>query len=348
MGKAFASVLIEERSIVSYVKREIHLEVLRAGFTERKVAEIDLIVSEMTSNIIKHAKGGEILYRTVVGARQLPTFEVICVDQGPGMSDTARMMKDGMSTTGTLGQGLGAIDRLSSVSQVYSIPGWGTILYALVNAEEPKDERPQLLDVDVRALCVNKPRETVCGDGYRVRKTTHDVRIFFGDGLGHGPEAKAAVDSAGNFFMDSNENSPMEMIRQMHERVRRTRGLVTSIAIFDKKNLEWRICGVGNISVRLYTGLEFRNYMSFNGTVGLNIPKSLKDSTFDIEKNQHLIMASDGIRSRWNVSHYPSIFKYDNTILATALYRDNFRGNDDASVLVAKVNKHERDSSSKA
>lgn len=338
MGKAFTSVLIEERSIASYAKREIHNEVSHAAFSERQIADIDLIVSELTSNIIKHAKGGEIHYRTDIDDTQKPVFEIISVDKGPGMADPKFMMKDGVSTTGTLGQGLGAIDRLSSLSQVYSIPGWGTILYAKVQTQACAPTKPGSLDVQVSALCINKPRETVCGDGYRVKKTARDVRIFFGDGLGHGADAKAAVDAAGEYFMNCYDQSPVDIIRQMHEKVRRTRGLVASIALFDKTNSQLRICGVGNTSVRIYNGLEVKNYMSFNGTVGLNIPNSLKDSTFELTKNQYLVMTTDGIRSRWNISRYPSILKFDNTILAAAIYRDNFRGNDDASVLVAKVN----------
>ena len=344
MGKAFSNYRIEERSFVSYIKREIHMEATRAGFSEKKIAQIDLIVSEMTSNLVKHAGGGEVLYRCIESEKGNQVFEILCIDNGPGMEDPRRMRKDGTSTTGTLGHGLGAIERLSTFSQVYSVPRWGTIVYSKVKMKEKELAPDRTPDVDIRALCVNKPREVVCGDGYRIKRTVADVRIFFGDGLGHGQAAKAAVDAAGDFFMSTHENDPVEILRKMHEKVRRTRGLVGTVAIMNRANAEWNICGIGNITVRLYNGLQFKNYVSFNGTIGLNIPTSLKNSTFPLEKNQHLIMYSDGIRSRWNLSQYPSIFKYDNTILAAALYRDNFRGVDDASILVAKASSHERNS----
>jgi len=336
MDKAFTNYLIEERSYVSYVKREIHLEVSNAHFSETKVGEIDIIVSELTSNLIKHAGSGEVLYRTTnVGGNSI--FEIICIDKGPGMADVSRMMKDGVSTTQTLGHGLGAVERLSSFAQFYSLPKWGTIAYAVVSTREEKFVRKTGLDVAIRALCVCKPRETACGDGYGLKQTDESVKIFFGDGLGHGEQAKAAVDAARNVFMESNSAEPSDIIRQMHEKVRRTRGLVTAIAVFDRQLNRWKLCGVGNIVMRLYNGIEYKNYMSYNGTVGLNIPNSVNNSTFAAEKNQHLIMCSDGIRSRWDLNSYPSIFKYDCTILAAALYRDFTRGNDDASVLIAKV-----------
>jgi len=335
MDKAFTNYKVDDRSFISYIKREIHMQATATEFTEEQVGKIDIIVSELSSNLIKHAGGGEVLYRITEDLSDT-VFEIVCIDRGPGM-DTLKMMRDGASTTLTLGHGLGAIERLSSFSQIYSTPGTGTIIYSVVSTKEEKFERKQSPALSVRSLCICKPRETLCGDGYRVRRSENDVRIFFGDGLGHGEHAKTAVDTARNFFFECNESEPVEIIRLMHEKVRRTRGLVASLAIFDKKSAQWKICGVGNIQVRMYTGIEYKNYMSYNGTIGLNIPNSMKESVFPIEKNQHLVMCSDGIKTRWDMNQYPSIFKYDNTIFAAALYRDFSRGNDDASVLIAKV-----------
>lgn len=337
-NKAFTNYLIEERSFVSYVKREIHVEVSNARFSEQRIGEIDIIVSELTSNLIKHGGGGEVLYRTTNIGADDSIFEIICLDKGPGMTDVTAMMKDGTSTTQTLGQGLGAIERLSNFSQVYTVLKSGTIVYAVVSSQEDKfNRKPPGLEISVRGLCVCKPRETDCGDGYGIQRSDDFVKIFFGDGLGHGEHAKNAVDTARKFFMECRLEEPSEIIREMHENVRRTRGLVTAVAVFDKKKSKWKLCGVGNIAMRMYSGIEYKNYMSYNGTIGMNIPNTIKDTVFPAERNQHLIMCSDGIRSRWDLNIYPSIFKYDNSILAAALYRDFTRGNDDASVVIAKV-----------
>jgi anti-sigma regulatory factor (Ser/Thr protein kinase) len=337
MAKAFTSYRIEDRSFVAYVKREIHIETGRAHFSETKVGEIDIIVSELCSNLVKHAGGGEVLYRITEIDSGNSLFEFVSIDKGPGIQDLARMMKDGTSTAGTLGHGLGAINRLSTFAQIYSVVGWGTIVYACVNTLEPRFSRGTFPDLEIRGLCVNKPRETACGDGYRVKRTDNMIAFFLGDGLGHGEQAKAAVDTAALFFSESKSASPSDIIKEMHEGVRRTRGLVSAVAVLDRKDRVWRICGVGNITVRMYNGIMYRNYMPHNGTIGLNIPNSLKDSVFPAEKNQHLVMYSDGIRSRWDLNQFPAIFKYDNTILASAIYRDFSRGTDDSSVLVAKV-----------
>jgi anti-sigma regulatory factor (Ser/Thr protein kinase) len=336
MDKPFSSYQVEERSYVAYIKREIHNQLARTKFTQTRAAEIDIIVSELASNLVKHAGSGELLYR-IHDDPTNPMFEILSVDKGPGMQDATRMTRDGVSTTSTLGQGLGAINRLSNLAQLYSIPGWGTILYALVKHRGEAIVPKKPFDLEVRALCVSKPRETTCGDGYMVKHTENDILIFFGDGLGHGIYAKEAVDCAAGVFFETTENEPVAILREMHEKVRRTRGLVATIAIFGKKTLDWKICGIGNILTRMYSGVQYKNYMPYNGTIGLNIPTSMNPSVFPIARNQHLIMCSDGIQTRWDLSKYNAIFKYDNQILAAAIYRDFTRGNDDSSVLIAKV-----------
>lgn len=337
MDKTFTSYNIEERSYVAYIKREIHREISNTKFSEQRIGEIDIIVSELASNLIKHAKGGEFLYRVNKVGDDDFVFEILCIDNAAGIADPARMMKDGISTSNTLGQGLGAISRLSDSFQLYSIPQWGTIVYSMVSSNKDRIVRNSGLDLDIRALCVNKPKETVSGDAYLIKRTRSTIQLFLGDGLGHGEHAHEAVKRAGQSFMDSKEVEPVAILREMHEKVRRTRGLVAAVAILDLVRKEWKICAIGNILTRLYTGITFKHYLSYNGTVGLNIPNSLHESAFGAEKNQYLIMCSDGIRTRYDISRYPSILKYDNMILAGAMYKDFTRRTDDSSIVVAKV-----------
>jgi anti-sigma regulatory factor (Ser/Thr protein kinase) len=337
MDKTFISYHIAERSYVAYIKREIHNKVTQAKFTETKAAEIDIIVSEIASNLVKHVGSGELLYRIQNISATESTFEIISIDNGPGMSDTSRMMRDGVSTSSTLGHGLGAISRLSDAFQIFSMPAWGTVVYSMVKTKGEKKANSKPFDLEIRALCVNKPREIVCGDGFRIKRTASAITIFFGDGLGHGPNAKDAVDAAGDFFMECMDTEPVLLIRQLHEKVRKTRGLVATVASFNKNTNEWSLCGVGNILTRIYSGITYKNYLPYNGTVGLNLPNSMKPSVFPVEKNQHLIMCSDGIQTRWDLNRYPAIFKYDNIVLAATLYKDFSRGTDDSSTLIAKV-----------
>ncbi len=337
MDSCFTRYKIEDRSFVAFIKREIHTKAVAAKFDEIDTGKIDIIVSELTSNLIKHAGDGEILYRFTPNKDE-PVFEILCIDKGPGIADPVSSMRDGTSTTKTLGQGLGAMQRLSTTFQILSLRQWGTVLYCRIGTESKHLEHSRSgFDLDIKTLCIPKMHEEVCGDGYKIVQTTSHIKILFGDGLGHGPRAKEAMDTAENFFFESDEVDPVALMRTVHEAVRRTRGLVATIAVMDKANQTWNICGVGNISTRLYTGIEYRNYMSYNGTIGLNIPKSMNPTVIPVERNQHLVMCSDGITTRWNLGAYPSAFKNDPTLLAAAIYKDFSRGNDDSSILIAKV-----------
>src|SRR6218665_113651 len=103
----FQSYIIEERSYVAFIKREIH-NLVRPHFSETRTAEIDIAVSEITSNLIKYAQRGELLYR-ITSENDRHFFEVICIDNGAGIKDLNQAMKDGVSSKATLGQGLGSI-----------------------------------------------------------------------------------------------------------------------------------------------------------------------------------------------------------------------------------------------
>lgn len=337
MDNHFTSYKIADRSYVAFVKREIHNKILQSHFSKVKMGQIDIVVSEMTSNLIKHPGQGELLYR-LNDSKEGSVFEIISIDNGPGMNDVQRMMKDGVSTTNTLGQGLGAIKRLSSDFQIYSIPKWGTVSYSVTSSKETEGQKKAKDNyIDVKAICIPKPPEIVCGDGYRVKANGPITQLFFGDGLGHGPNASQAIYQAGEFFLSCEESNPVEIIRQMHERVRKTRGLVCAVAILNMTTRKWQFCGVGNIATRLYTGIENKHYMSYNGIVGLNIPNTMKAHEVEAENNQQVIMCSDGLRTRWEITKYPAIMKHDSALLAAAIYKDNNRGNDDSSILIGKI-----------
>jgi anti-sigma regulatory factor (Ser/Thr protein kinase) len=179
-NKPFTSYEIAERSFVSFVKREIHQKAVQADFNPSRVGTIDIIVSELTSNIIKHAGHGELLYR-FSDRDDCKQFEIICIDGGEGIKDIAHSMKDGVSTTKTLGQGLGAMERMSDVFQVYSIVKWGTVCYSKVYAEADKDfSSADSSPVKCKALNVSKPGQTVSGDGYDIIFNPGHTKIFMG------------------------------------------------------------------------------------------------------------------------------------------------------------------------
>ena len=327
---------VADRSYFAILKKEIHALAVSANFTESKVGEIDIIIAEIVTNLVKHAGEGQVLVK-LVEEDGLQGIEIISIDSGPGMTDVTRMVADGVSTKNTLGHGLGAMKRLSNVFQVFSQKDWGTVILIRVFAEElpPFKKQPK---AEIRSVILPKPGEEACGDGFYYKLTKDHVKLFLGDGLGHGPEAAFAVQTAGEAFAKCEENDPAEVIRYINTLVKKTRGLVGTVAIFDIREKKWRVCGVGNIITKVNSPASGKNYMSYNGIIGLNVPNTLNAQEVAYEKDQQIIMCSDGIKSRWDTIKYPAITRYDLSILSASLLKDFARYTDDMSVVACKIN----------
>ena len=81
--------------------------------------------SELARNTVIHGGGGEVeIARIVNGARR--GLKLVFVDTGPGIADIALAMKDGYTSGGGLGLGLGGAKRLSNEFSIQSKPGQGT------------------------------------------------------------------------------------------------------------------------------------------------------------------------------------------------------------------------------
>lgn len=326
----------EDRSYFAILKKDIHTLALGASFPGAKIAELDIIVAELVSNLVKHAGGGQVLVK-LVEENGIQGIELISIDNGPGMTDVSRMVADGVSTKNTLGQGLGAMKRLSDVFQVYSQKNWGTVILIRLYKESFPHYR-KLPPEEIRSVILPKPGETACGDGFYSATTKEHIKIFLGDGLGHGPEAAYAVTEAGRAFLSCTVNEPVEIIRHINDEVKKTRGLVGTVAVFDFGKSKWRICGVGNISTKIMSPDNAKNLMAYNGIIGLNVPRTLNSQEIEFEKGQHIIMCSDGLKSKWDTIKYAAIQRYDASILSASLIKDYARLTDDMSVGVCKIN----------
>src|ERR1700749_613386 len=97
----------------------------RAGYSEVETGRLALIATELSTNLLKHGSGGEILVGTYEDDDS-QGIEVIALDKGAGMSNVAACLEDGYSSAGTSGRGLGAVIRQSYFVDIGSWPGVGT------------------------------------------------------------------------------------------------------------------------------------------------------------------------------------------------------------------------------
>lgn len=107
---------------VRHLVRECAVE---AGFTLVEQTKIVTAASEIARNTLEHGGGGTAEVQLLLDAGRRGV-RLVCRDQGPGIPDLEQALRDGFTTGGGLGLGLGGARRLSSEFGIESRPGEGT------------------------------------------------------------------------------------------------------------------------------------------------------------------------------------------------------------------------------
>src|SRR5215213_6287761 len=122
-------IAVTEHSQVAEARRTAALLCCNSGFTATELGHIAMVVTELATNLVKHAKQGRLAMRRMEDGGSTG-FEVLSLDAGPGMTDVARALEDGYSTAGSPGNGLGAIARSATEWDLHTVRGKGTVMVA--------------------------------------------------------------------------------------------------------------------------------------------------------------------------------------------------------------------------
>jgi serine/threonine-protein kinase RsbT len=95
------------------------------GFSSGDATLIATAISELARNIVSYARQGEIMVKSVTGSSRVGIL-VVAEDDGPGIPDIRQALRDGFSTSGSLGLGLPGVRRLMDEFEITSQPGQGT------------------------------------------------------------------------------------------------------------------------------------------------------------------------------------------------------------------------------
>jgi anti-sigma regulatory factor (Ser/Thr protein kinase) len=304
----------------------------RLGFNPEEAGRAAIVATELATNLLKHADGGELL----VGAFEDGAgegLECLALDKGPGMADVEACVRDGYSTAGSAGNGLGAVARQSELFEIFSRPGLGTgVLARLQRGRTGPSRRPP--GRSFGAVSVPKTGEDVCGDSWSVRPHPDGLALMVADGLGHGPLAADAANAAVAVFNQHHERSPAEILDRIHGALRATRGAAVSVARLDFHQRCVRYAGIGNVAGSLIDGALTRKMLSHNGTAGHAV-RRIQEFTYEFSGMPIVILCSDGLMTSWAIERYPGLATFQPSLVAGVLYRDFSRGRDDVTVLVA-------------
>ncbi|MEF3274667.1 MAG: anti-sigma regulatory factor [Chloroflexus sp.] len=100
-------------------------------FSEADRTRIEICILELAHNLLRHAGGGEIEITTINRDSTTSGIAIEARDHGPGIPDIELAMRDGYSTTQSLGAGLPGVRRLMDEFAIHSTPGIGTTVRAI-------------------------------------------------------------------------------------------------------------------------------------------------------------------------------------------------------------------------
>ncbi len=326
------AVAVNESSQVAHARGEATTIAEHLGFGAGDVGRVALITTELATNLIKHGNGGEILignYEDDHGKG----IEVLALDRGPGMANVQACLRDGYSSAGTGGNGLGAVIRQSHYFDIASWPGAGTAILARIESGAPDPQR-QPSHSGWGAVSIPMPGQTVCGDSWTVANVGNIRTLFVADGLGHGQEAADASVEAVRLFHRFNGHQVSTLLDYIHGGLRSTRGAAVSVARIDPASHRVSFAGVGNVGGAIAGNGELRRMVSMPGTAG-HIARKIQAFEYPFDHGL-VILTSDGLSTSWNLAKYSNLISSHPTLIAAVLYRDFGRQRDDQTVLVGK------------
>lgn len=340
MGLAPLATDVADRTDVSAARREAVAWAARSAPAVDRDA-LAIVVTEGCQNIVKHAGRGRMLCTAdpdTPGALWL-----LFIDSGPGMADLDHCLRDGHSTAGSCGTGLGAMLRQSSHAEFYAPLGQGTaVLLRLDPAAAPGRSLPEFVHPRaaprravglVGGWAVPHRDEPVCGDGWKIRHDADRSSLVVCDGLGHGEKAAEATQRALSVLDQTGAGPPEQLLARIHEAMRPTRGGAVAVVTWELGSESLSFSGLGNLSAAVVHGGQIQHLVSRNGTAGYRAPRT-SSVTAAWSPGARLIVASDGLKLRLPETLDRPLWNRHPFLIAGLLYHRFTRGSDDATAVV--------------
>jgi anti-sigma regulatory factor (Ser/Thr protein kinase) len=332
MPKSFK---INDQSDVYSSRRKAKEMAFSAGFDDNSSEEISLVVSELGSNIIKHAGKG-MLYIKILSDPKGIMIE--SKDNGPIIENFEQKIGDGISTSDSLGYGLGTVNRLMDEIEYKrdSDQAGSNLIICKIWLREnhisnPINSCPFDFGVATRA-CGNS---SLNGDSFVIKKWDESALIAIIDGLGHGQFAHRASQKSREYIEDHYDQPLEDIFRGVDRSCRATRGVVMTIVRFDWLKEKMKIANIGNIAVRVFENSFPMKIVYRRGIIGRNAPKPIV-TEHDWQTSSIMILHTDGITSHWGFEDISQSLNKTAMDLAQNLLSKHAKDNDDATVLVVK------------
>jgi len=321
-------VLIDDQASISLVRQSIRRLGSEAGIAADRYEALSAAASELGHNQLAHGRRGSMAV-SAISREGVAGLEVVAFDEGPGIKDPTAALRGELRRTGSLGVGLSAAYRLCDEMDFDVRVGEGTHVAARKFATPlPRSE------VAVFGRPIEGENES--GDDAAFVRSRHALLVALADGLGHGSEAREASARAMATVRANAKGDPAALLGSCDQALRGTRGAVMAIVRFDRSAHTVTHAGAGNINTHLYRPRATRRFGSVSCVLGARGPSPrLMAETEPLEQRALLVMFSDGISARTDLSEDLELLRQPPLVIAHQVVVRHGRNTDDALVLVA-------------
>jgi anti-sigma regulatory factor (Ser/Thr protein kinase) len=332
LGPETESIQIYDEASVSSARQRVRETGQRLNLSKELVERVALVASELTHNQLAHARQG--YFAVVPVERQgIAGLEVIAADIGPGIEKPGLAIQDNVSTTGSVGAGLGAVCRIADEVEFDNRIGEGTCVTAR------KFETPaQPLNCEIAIMGKPFPGEAISGDDGVALHMESGFLAGVADGLGHGPEARQASNRAIEALIRMRQTDLAQIIINLDHELAGTRGCAMNVIRFNKTDRVLESVSFGDVHSHLY---NLRDAHFFTSTPlilgeGKLRPQKTRVESVPVATGSVLVMFSDGLKSRTSLKGQLDVLRLPAIAIAQHLLETQSRPDDDALVLVAR------------
>ncbi len=331
MKKIKEIIIIKNRSDILLARQIVKQLGVAIGFDTLTSENIELVINELATNLIKHANKGELIISSLNNGKK-QGVQIESVDSGPGFNNIEKSITNGYSTKKSLGYGLGIVNRIMDELEISSKPGYTHIIckYYIKN-KRISGSCPFLIDG------ASRPRlgMSLNGDSFIIKRWNHSALVGVIDGLGHGQFAHRAAKTAWNYIMKHYDQPLDQIFRGTGRTCSATRGVVMALARFDWTKQKITLASIGNITVRVIGSSEKIDFIIRRGILGIKSPNPvINEKHWD--PSYIMILHSDGIISHWNWDNFYYLQNESATKIAQVLLRSLAKDDDDATVVVVR------------
>lgn len=277
---------ITDSSAVSYARRVAADLLAATGAGPDDVSAAELVVTELGTNLVRHAVEGAV---HLVPDPIHRALDVVTTDKGPGFEITIASV-DGFSTKGGPGLGLGTVSRNSSVFKTHSDKR-GSIVHARIGTA-PEDDRCHFA-----TLGLNAWREERSGDARLIHQSGNRLTMILVDALGHG--AAAAVEARavmGHTRRQIERDGALSLVA-VQTALETTRGSVVASFDYDRDTGKAVFCGAGNIAAHCISPSAVERIPFPGGVFGRGAKPS--ETIWHVDVPTRVVMHTDGIDRAW-------------------------------------------------